>query len=92
MVLEQVLRHNSLTSVQEMRKGKLSLLDVGLSCTRLFMESISVFTCFLVLFTSLSSAVHGDQLTVVKSQDEILRTCKCAYWHTILNQALRYIA
>ena len=50
-----------------------------------------VFTCFLVLSTSLSSAVRGDQLALMKSQYEILRTRKCAYRHSILNQAIRYI-
>ena len=50
-----------------------------------------VFTSFSVLSASLSSAVGDDQLAVMKSQDEILRTRKCAYRHSILNQAIRYI-
>jgi hypothetical protein len=44
----------------------------------------------LVLATSLFSAIGGNQLSVMKSQDEILRARKISYRHSILQQLVRW--
>jgi len=44
---------------------------------------------FLVLAASLLPAIGGDQLSVMNSQDEILRTRKFTYRHSLLQQLLR---
>jgi hypothetical protein len=44
----------------------------------------SLFGFPLVLATSLFSAIGGDQLSVMKSQDEILRARKVSDRHSIL--------
>jgi hypothetical protein len=51
----------------------------------------SLFDCSSVLAASLFSAVGGDQLSVMKSQDEIPRARKFAYRHNILQQLVRRI-
>jgi hypothetical protein len=51
----------------------------------------SLFGFPLVLATSLFSAIGGDQLSVMKSQDEILRARKVSDRHSILQQFVRWI-